>query len=184
MYRRRRLVALLIVLLVVAGIAWGVTTLLGGGQQADAVPAGPSTEEPSSAPATPGEVVPCSAADLSTSLALDPPAPVAGEGLTLDVTVRNDGELPCLLDAGPGSLVASVSSGSDPVWSSAHCAGDASKELLLDTDTETSVAVPWNGSRSAEGCPGEQDRAGAGTYRVSLALAGEPLEENRVFTLE
>src|SRR5690606_17775551 len=58
-------------------------------------------------------------------------------------------------------------------------------ELLLDTGAESAVTVTWNGRRSAEGCPGDQRAAAAGTYRVSLSLAGEPLgpERGRVFTV-
>ncbi|WP_299278524.1 hypothetical protein [uncultured Georgenia sp.] len=190
-YRRRRLVALLVLLLLLAGVTWGVTLLLGRGDAADAAPAADGADQPT-AEATPtaqepasGEVVPCLAQDVDTVLVLDPPAPAPGSAVRFRVTLRNTGEQPCLLDAGPASLVASVTSGSDPVWSSAHCADDATYELLLDTGAESAVTVTWNGRRSAEGCPGDQRAAAAGTYRVSLSLAGEPLgpERGRVFTV-
>lgn len=187
-YRRRRLVALLVLLLLVAGAVWGVSVLLGGrgsaGAAAPATTAAADGTETTEAPSS-GEVVPCVAENMATTLVLEPTTPAVGAGVRFQVNLRNSGELPCLVDAGPASLVAAVSSGADPVWSSAHCADDATHELLLDAGAETAVTVSWNGRRSAPGCPGDQREAAAGTYRVTLSLGGEPLdpERGRVFTV-
>lgn len=191
MYRRRRLGALLVLLLLVAAVVWAVTALLGGREAADAttdVPAAPdaATDDasPTSAPADPGEVVACAVTDLETELALQPDPPAVGSGTQFEVAVRNRG-LPCMLHAGPAGLVAQVSSGADHVWSSAHCAGEEPAELLLDTGAETTVAVAWDGRRSAAECPADQPQAQEGTYRVMLELDGEPLAPRggRSFTL-
>lgn len=186
---------LLGLLLVVAAVVWGVTALLGGaggGAQADttgnqnppaATPTdGASTVEPAPSP---GQVLPCGAAGMDAELAIDPPEPSAGTAVSFQVTLRNTGPAPCLVDAGPANLVASVSSGQDAVWSSAHCAGDEGRELLLDTGAEHTATVRWAGSRSATGCPGGQPPAGSGTYRVAIELAGERFEPGAgtVFTL-
>lgn len=190
MYRRRRIVALVLLLVLVGAVAWGVTAFLGRGQGAspDAAAAAddaPSNDTTTEEPPSPGEVVACDAAVLDTSLALDPEAPAPGAGVKFLVTLTNTGAEPCLLDAGPATLVASVSSGSDAVWRSDHCPGDAVTELLLDAGAETSVAVPWDGRRSADGCSGDQRQAGTGTYRVAVTLDGEPVERGagRVFTV-
>ncbi len=190
MYRRRRIVALVVLLVVVGAVAWGVTALLGRGQDTGVGPdaaaaAAPSEDAPAEEAASPGEVVACDSAALDTSLALDPQTPAPGSGVQFLVTLTNTGAAPCLLDAGPATFVASVSSGSDTVWRSDHCGDEATKELLLDVGTETSVAVPWDGRRSAEGCAGDQPQAGTGTYRVSVTLDGEPVERGagRVFTV-
>ena len=166
-----------------AAVAWGVSALLGRDAGALPPPAAeaattPPTEEPS-----PGHVGECTAADLEADVALGSATAAVGSGTSFEVTVRNAGTGPCLADAGPATLAATVASGSDTVWSSVHCAGDATKELLLDTGAETVVTVAWDGRRSAEGCPAEQPFAGAGTYRVTLELAGEPLGTREVFTL-
>lgn len=160
-----------------AGVVWGVTALLGGRGDAGASAAGSATETVGPAEESPstGEVAACAVADLETDLALDPPAPAAGAGSSVRVTVRNTGEGPCLLDAGPADLVASVASGPDAVWTSEHCAEDASEERLLDAGARTVVEVSWDGRRSAAGCPADQPQAGAGSYRVLLEMAGEPL---------
>lgn len=185
MYRRRRIVVLLALLLVVAGVVWGATALLGGGigggAQAGTPTYAPSSTAPDDAttpqPTTaPGEVAACDAAAMDADLAVDPPDPAPGTAVGFQVTLRNTGATPCLVDAGLASLVASVTSGGDAVWSSAHCAGEEARELLLDAEAEHTTSVRWAGRRSAEGCPGDQPAAGAGTYRVTLELAGERFE--------
>ena len=187
-YRRRRLVALLILLVVLGGIAWGVSALLSGdGEPANAAPQPTEAQPTQAATPTPepptGEVVACGASDLSATVRT-PPSPQVGATLAFEVTVRNEGAAPCLLDAGPASLVASVTSGSDPVWSSAHCSQD-SRELLLDIGARYTVQLPWDARRSAEGCEGDRPWAGAGTYRLVLAIGEEPVgaENGTVFTL-
>ncbi len=183
MYRRRRLVALLLVLLVLGGIAWGVSALLTGDTEpATAAPAPTEAESATPEPAT-GEVVACGASDLQATVQA-PPSPQVGATLAFEVTVRNEGAAPCLLDAGPGALVASVTSGNDSVWSSAHCSQE-SRELLLDVAARYAVQVSWDARRSTEGCQGDRPWAGAGTYRLTLGINGEPLgaENGTVFTL-
>lgn len=132
----------------------------------------------------PGQVSACAVDALTVEASVDPSEPAVGKPVNFALAVRNEGQVPCLLDAGPGNLVVAVASGSDSVWSSAHCAGDGS-EVLLDIDAEYAISVRWSGDRSSPGCPGGQPAAGAGTYRATAALAGAPLmtASPLVFTL-
>ncbi len=173
--------ALLLLLLVGAGVVWGVSTVLGGRDPAAGAPDAAAVEAAATQPppAPPGHVAVCAAEDITAEVAVEP----AGAGASVEVRMRNAGAVPCLVDAGPGVLVAEVGSGTDSVWSSAHCAGEAREELLLDTGSATPVTVRWDGHRSAAGCPGDQPQAGRGTYRVTVALDGEPLGGPEVFTL-
>ncbi|QDB80339.1 hypothetical protein FHE66_13020 [Georgenia sp. 311] len=195
-YWRRRAVALLVLLLLVGGIVWGVSALLGRDAGAAPPSSGEGTpeaqEQPTEAPTTPaptpepttGGVAACDAGTVEARVALEPAALAVGSGTTFQVTVRNAGQGPCLLDAGPRALVATVVSGADQVWTSAQCAGDATNELLLDAGAEAPVSLAWDGRRSAEGCPADQPFAGAGTYRVGLTLGGQPVGgEPVVFTI-
>jgi len=188
-----------VLLLLVGGIVWGVSALLGRDAgaapppgEATATPEAPATDLPATpAPAatptpepTPAQVGACAAGAVEARVGLEPAALAVGSGTTFQVVVRNAGEGPCLLDAGPGALVATVVSGADQVWTSAHCAGDATNELLLDAGAEAPVSLAWDGRRSAEGCPAEQPFAAPGTYRVSLTLGGQPIGgEPVVFTI-
>lgn len=192
---------LLALLLVVGGIGWAVNTLLltgdepaaagaesgGSAQPGDTEGGQPTTDAATQAaeaddvdsPAPevaeePGQVGPCTAGALAVDTAVEPPAPAAGTPVSFTLLVRNEGQVPCLLDAGPGNLVVAVASGSDPVWSSAHCA-ESGSEVLLDVGSEYTVPVRWSGHRSSQGCPGGQPVAGAGTYRATAALGGAAL---------
>ncbi|MCM3660222.1 hypothetical protein M3148_04315 [Georgenia satyanarayanai] len=181
-YRRRRAVVLLLLLLVVAGVVWGVTTVLGNRDAAADAPAGPAAAESTETqppPPSPGHVAVCAAEDVTAQVAVKP----SGAGVSVEVSMRNTGEVPCLVDVASGALVTEIESGSDAVWSSAHCAGDAAEELLLDTGATTPVTVSWDGHRSAPGCPDGQPQAGPGTYRLAVALDGAPLGETEVFSL-
>lgn len=185
-YRRRRLVALLVVLAVLAVAVWGVSALvgrLGGGAAAAGVEAVETTatdvdEEPTPA-ASPGD---CRADDVDLDVVVAPAAPMAGAEVTFDLTLVNSGDQPCLLDAGPAAIAATVTSGSDTVWSSTHCAADGGDHLLLDTGTEHVTTVRWPGTRSTEDCAPNQPVAGAGTYRVTVVHDGAQLSES--FTLQ
>ena len=137
----------------------------GGTEEAQDVPA---------APPEPGEVVACAADNLSLEASADPSSPAAGAPVTFELIVRNEGQMPCLLGAGPAELVVAVSSGNDSVWSSAHCA-DGANELLLDVEAHYTIPVRWNGQRSVEGCTGGGQPAAAGTYRAAVALDGATL---------
>lgn len=213
MYRRRRIVALLILLAVLGGIAWGVSALLSGDEEpaadtsasgaevrvaGESRPADPEvddaarsadsggsekSEDVPAAPPEPGEVVACAADNLSLDASADPSSPAAGAPVTFELIVRNEGQMPCLLEAGPAELVVAVTSGSDPVWSSAHCA-DGTNELLLDVEAHYTIPVRWNGQRSVEGCAGGQAFAAAGTYRAAVVLNGAPLPSSEAVVLD
>ena len=186
-YRRRRIVALLILVVLLAAVVWGVMQLVGRlGADDGAAADTPATTSPTTDAPAPQDADPeaCLAVDVDIDLVLDPESPTAGSPVDFGLTLVNSGEMPCLLDVAPDALVATVTSGSDTVWTSAHCAGDVEDALLLDTGAEHATTVRWSGSRSAADCPGGQPMAGAGTYRVTVGIGG-PSEgdENTVFTL-
>ncbi|KAE8764346.1 hypothetical protein [Georgenia thermotolerans] len=170
---RRRIVALLILLAVIALLVWGVTAVVGlltGGDDA------PAAEQVTAAETETGPVdpQPCQSRDLEVDLA--PTAAAAGKPVTFDVTLRNTSQAACLADAGRETLVLTVSSGEDRVWSSADCPAEPAKRaLLIDSGDTVKTTLTWDGSRSAQGCPGGQRAAGGGTYRVTASLDGAML---------
>ncbi|MHB1064787.1 MAG: hypothetical protein ACYC1Z_09950 [Georgenia sp.] len=107
--------------------------------------------------------------DVDASVATDGGG--AGGAVALVVTLTNNGELPCLLDAGSASLALTVTSGADRVWSSGDCGyGPAERLLLLDVGDSTETSITWDRTRSEPDCPGGQRISGAGTYRVEAQL--------------
>ena len=189
---RRRIVALLVLLALVAGVVWGVSalvrTLTAQGAEADtasaedagasaaasaaddsaASSAGVAAQEEPAGPVDPGK---CSPRDLDVRLSATP-----GQPTSFAVTLTNRGEVACLLDAGAASLVLTVHSGEDRVWSSGDCvAAPEERELLLDAGDSTETEIRWDGTRSAKGCPGGQGAAQPGSYRVAATLGGASL---------
>lgn len=168
-----------------AVLIWGASALvgrLGGGDEAVGAEPVQATdtnlaEEPS-AVASPSS---CRAADVDLDVVVIPAEPTVGDEVAVELTLVNSGEQPCLLDAGPAAIAATVTSGSDTVWSSAHCATDGEERLLLDTGTEHVATVRWPGTRSTADCAPGQPVAGAGTYRVTVGL--EDAERSATFTL-
>ncbi|MFV0425597.1 MAG: hypothetical protein ACK5KU_01015 [Beutenbergiaceae bacterium] len=183
-YRRRRLVMLTLTLLVVAGIALGVQALVGVvlGQADPLVrhrvsSTMPQVTDERTAPPTEEELanpVDCQPGTITLDGTLPAAAITAGAGTTLPVDVRNTGQVPCLLDLGGDSLVWTIYSGEDLVWSSQHCdAPTEQRRLLLDLQATDSVVGTWSGTRSAPGCVAEQSVAPAGTYRVVTQILTE-----------
>lgn len=110
----------------------------------------------------------------------------SGEGGVVTVTVRNDGEVPCLTNTGSEHLQLTVSSGDDSVWSRTHCGlGSSDREILLSIGSEDVSTYRWQGLRSATGCSGNQADAEPGTYRVVATLAADQgsAEAEAIFTI-
>lgn len=159
---------------------WALTRLIsewaGDTFSAGAGPSEPpgEAEETEEAPVEPQA---CDPADLDVALDESP----SDEGRAFAVTVENVSDVPCLVDAGAASLVLTVHSGGDRVWSSADCpAGNAERMLLLDSGDTAETSVTWNGTRSEPGCSTEGE-AGSGTYRAAVSLGDEELDARARF---
>lgn len=190
MFRRRRLVALTILLVLVLGAVVGFRAAVGAFAAADDVlprelsatpiahpdpddePTGPPTEEELANP------VDCRPSAIELTIGMGKEV-VSGATTSMPVTVSNTGQVPCLLDIGGAQVELTIYSGDDLVWTSQHCSTLGDRRILLDVGGADTVSFRWTGSRSAEGCPGDQSVAGAGTYRavVTLVSAGDAPEQ-------
>ncbi|GAA4418499.1 hypothetical protein GCM10023169_08150 [Georgenia halophila] len=168
--------ALVLLVGLLGGAVWGASALAAvasnwaGDLFADAEPGkGPPAEDEETLPPRPDR---CAPGDLDVAM-----APRAGSGATdFALTIVNDSETPCLVDAGAASLVLTVHSGDDRIWSTGDCsAGAAEHMLLLAGGDTTEHTVTWSGQRSEPGCPSGQPAAEPGTYRVATTLDGARL---------
>lgn len=172
----RRLVVLgLPLVVIVLLVVWltGRGDAPAGPPQAEPTAAGAPTPEPE--PSTdPGGVPECVPAQLALVVAPGGEAFPAGADPTFEVSVTNSGPAPCLVDAGDAHREVVVTSGQDRVWSSRDCvAADAEPRTLLLVGGQSDVTqLVWPRTRSAQGCPGGLPEPGAGTYSVTVALAG------------
>lgn len=166
--------AVTFILVILALVVWLVASALGGDDEepgtAQESVSPQETEDPTEHPDR------CGSDDLDVTLEMSARQVTAGEQVTFTVSLANGGERPCLVDGGTAGVQLEVWSGEDLVWSSAHCLAANERELLLDVGMSRELQLSWSGSRSAEGCPGGQQTAAAGTYRVELAVEGRAVE--------
>ena len=105
-----------------------------------------------------------------------------GASPQLELTVTNTGSTPCSRDLGQAAVEIIVFSGEDRIWSSDDCApGGGADVVTLQPGASEVSRVTWSGARSLPGCAGDEERALAGTYRVTgrvgeLRAEGEPFQ--------
>ncbi|WP_232835377.1 hypothetical protein [Actinocorallia populi] len=206
-YWRRRAIALGAVVLVVGGLAWSCSA--GGGEQAPAAAKKTAAASPSptvsgggsgsgtlaiptvmvtvtqtatvAAPRRPGDA--CAPRDVVVTLT--PVAPEFGPGVapSFTLTVVNTGKIDCTFDVGAQKLVTRIKSGSDRIWTSAHCDDTAGSSIqrLRRGVPHTGVLV-WDRRRSDKGCDGPRTKALPGTY-VIQAEGGGVRTDKGVFEL-
>ncbi|MGC5627483.1 hypothetical protein ACPYO6_04430 [Georgenia sp. Z1344] len=188
---RRRITVLLALLVVLALVVWGVIAVWGAIFGGDDDEQGPAAAESSSesgsesaSDAVPtGDPVACT--DDQLGLTMTATGRHAGSPVDFAIELTNSGRGDCLVDAGNAALVVEVTSGNDPVWSSAHCPAEESRMLLLGPDTTSDALVTWPGTRSSADCPEDPPAVSPGTYRAVLVREGAEIGgTDTVFTLD
>lgn len=117
------------------------------------------------------EVVPCEPSMVT--IESNRTGALAGYPVTFGMTVTNTSETSCSLDAGSDHLVLTVTSGTDQIWSSAHCpAGQESVLYVFGPGVSSDIAVEWSGARSNAECSGGLPNPLPGTYVVEGSIDG------------
>jgi hypothetical protein len=121
-----------------------------------AVVASPTPEvlQPTAQPTVPavaeGE---CSDADTSIRVVVDRETTAVGEGVHINMIVKNISETTCKRDVGSGANEVTVISGPALIWSTDHCNPNTDKDLVeLAPGQEWNVKVVWIGKQTATGC--------------------------------
>lgn len=149
-YWLRRLILLgavvLLLLAVVLGIVKGAYAIRDQIREQDRQQAAEQTVTPYPAPQA------CAADALGVSVSA-PEEVASGAGMSIEVSVTNNGADACLLDLGSQSLGASITSGGNPVWASDTCSPSAdSRQLLVKPGASSSATITWDGRRSGTEC--------------------------------
>jgi hypothetical protein len=130
-------------------------------------PSATASDTPSDSPTTasaPPAPTACAAESLSASLAgygtLKP-----GGTQPFKLTLTSLADADCLFDAKTGTFELAVSSGTDRIWTTDHCAKLLpGKTLTLSKGKSVEFSIDWPVKRSAAGCKTTKDVLGAGTY--------------------
>ena len=209
-YHRRRVIAVALVLLALFLVGWGIRALGGGDdaaeQSAAEGPAGvpqATTEPPQkfedftprpapsgsasgggSPSATPSSTTaPECGSKLSVSASTDKESYGKSEHPVLTMTIENTGDQPCTVDLGTQRMAFVVTSGSDTVFDSRHCAaGGEERTTTLNAGQKESAKLGWDRVRTAEGCPAGQSEALAGYYNLTVSL-GDMTSQKASFVL-
>lgn len=122
------------------------------------------TSEPRSLPV-------CLTEDVGVSAALSAAEVEAGSGLKLTAELVNETDSPCRVEVNPITLQLQVVSGSDRVWTSAHCPIlIPTGPLTLQPDEPRPLSVDWPGTRSGPECAEDQPEAQPGHYEARATL--------------
>lgn len=95
----------------------------------------------------------------------------SGKKQTFIVTAENNTALPCVMEITKDTFVLRVTSGTDPVFSTAHCEKwlPTVKKQTLKAGASVEFKVDWQTFRSAQGCRQAKSLLGAGTYVATAA---------------
>lgn len=191
-YWARRAVVLVVAVALVAGV-WYLF-LRPSDRPVTAVPPTPTltvstkpTETPSETPSqtpSPTPTGPAACDQTNTALALAGYQKVKQGGKQpFKVSLTNTGSQNCVLDVKPASFELTVTSGTDRIWSTAHCAKWVpAKKQTLKPKKAYEFSIEWPLQRSASGCKTTKDVLRPGTY-VGTATFGEGLKARQVFTI-
>ena len=114
----------------------------------------PAVLQPTAQPTVPvvaeGE---CSDADTSIRVIVDRETTAVGEGVHINMIVKNISATSCKRDVGSGANEVTVISGPALIWSTDHCNPKTDKDLVeLAPGQEWNVKVVWIGKQTAKGC--------------------------------
>ena len=95
----------------------------------------------------------CSDADTSVRVEVDRETTTVGEGVHINMVVKNISAKTCKRDVGSGANEVTVISGPALIWSTDHCNPNTDKDLVeLAPGQEWSVKVVWIGKQTSTGC--------------------------------
>lgn len=145
------------------------------------------TETPSTTPSetpSPTPTGPVACDQTNTDLALAGYQKVKQGGKQpFKVALTNSSSQNCVLDVKAASFELTVTSGTDRIWSTAHCAKWVpAKKQTLKPKKAYEFSMEWPLQRSADGCKTTKDVLRPGTY-VATAIFADGLKARQVFTI-
>jgi hypothetical protein len=126
----------------------------------------------------------CRPGDIAVTASTDQQAYGVSAEPVLTMTIVNEGETPCTVDAGTGQQDFTVASGSDRIFSTSDCLADPSSlDIELAPGQEETARFTWERERSAPGCKDVPAKPRPGTYNFTAKL-GDVTSNKVSFTLQ
>lgn len=155
----------------------------------------PATPLPTLYPSTvPGDATPvaapeCTADSVSVTAVTDATSYAPGVDPQLSLSLANISSSDCIINAGTSQQVFTITSGSDPIWTSTDCqTGESDLEVLLQAGQSVSgSSITWDRTRSSvDTCSGGREAvtAGGAAYNLTVSVAGIPSGSATQFLLE
>jgi hypothetical protein len=136
-----------------------------------------ASADPSADPSASPSSGPCAVDALEVKPAADAESYSVGATPRLSLSVTNSGTTPCTADLGQAQVEVTITSGSDAIWSSDHCAPGGEPDVVtLEPGEPVVQRVTWDGRRSKPGCAGDKAAVPAGTYRVGGRVGTQRVE--------
>jgi|GEM_PF-803659 len=185
-YLRRRIVAGLGLVLVLV-VLYFLVSSPGGSKDDKGAPTGGATTSTTTAPTVSPDATAapnvdasraCTAADVLLTVTPTPFKVTGGSLPAFDVSIKQQGSSPCLLDTTADGTHFVVWSGGesnrDIYFDTAYCEADTtitSRQMVLQPGVEESMALTWNRNRVGEGCT-LGSAASPGYYWAQLTVQG------------
>ena len=166
-YWRRRLMLLVLLVIVLVAVVRAC-----GGSSGPARPAAGGGSQPTTT--TTPSPSPCVAGSVTAAASTDAVRYPAGAVPKLKVTIRTNRTGGCELAIDRNTVVWSVYSGSDLVWTTAQCpAGTPAATVEVQPAHPVARIVSWDRHRSSAGCPAAgRAPAQPGTYQMFVTVLG------------
>ncbi|MBC2932621.1 hypothetical protein [Nocardioides sp. zg-1228] len=114
---------------------------------------------------------PCTESDIVATPAITSAA--GGSDIPITLNLRTVVAEACTWQASPETVVVTITSGSDYIWSSRECpVSIPPQDVVVRQAVDAPVVVTWSARRSDEGCTKFTDWAVPGFYHVQAAALG------------
>ena len=170
-----------------AGTAANGTPAPSGSQSA--LP-GPKSSAKPVATATPKPTAgqPCAPANVDVEAITDASRYAATAQPLLSLSLTNTGQTMCTIDAGTATMVFTITSGSEPYWTSTDCqTNPVHTDIKLEPGkTLTTQPIAWDRTRSSKStCGGKRPvvPAGGASYHLKVSVDGIESKTSKQFLL-
>ncbi len=157
-----------------AGRASGDTSAAGPDQGTEQTTKKPRKKKPKVVLADPDG--PCDPAEVTVAPTIER-EPAGGPRIEIPLELSTDREA-CTFVVSRRTVALKITSGSDPIWSSAHCGQVlGTHDVVVRRAKPAVVTIAWNGRRSSEGCVLGNWAWPGGYHAIAASLGGEPVDQ-------